>query len=100
MVELQKLNEYSSLICLTLQARFYEQPGTKVCAAFLASNNSKEAETVKFMGQEYYLPARSISILPDCKNVVYNTMTVIPNLLHVSIDNCLKLIIGAAPKTD
>ncbi|KAG6761673.1 hypothetical protein POTOM_034902 [Populus tomentosa] len=58
-------------------ARFYEQPGTKVCAAFLASNNSKEAETVKFRGQEYYLPARSISILPDCKTVVYNTMTVV-----------------------
>ncbi|KAL3580796.1 hypothetical protein D5086_018631 [Populus alba] len=60
-----------------VEARFYEQPGTKVCAAFLASNNSKEAETVKFRGQEYYLPARSISILPDCKNVVYNTMTVV-----------------------
>ncbi|KAJ6409928.1 hypothetical protein OIU84_009424 [Salix udensis] len=60
-----------------VEVRIFEQPGTKVCAAFLANNNSKEAETVQFRGQEYYLPARSISILPDCKTVVYNTMTVV-----------------------
>ncbi|KAF9684487.1 hypothetical protein SADUNF_Sadunf04G0123300 [Salix dunnii] len=58
-----------------VEARFYEQPGTNDCAAFLANNNTKEPETVTFRGKKYYLPAKSISILPDCKTVVYNTMT-------------------------
>ncbi|KAG5247932.1 beta-galactosidase [Salix suchowensis] len=60
-----------------VEARFYEQPGTNDCAAFLANNNTKEPETVTFRGEKYYLPAKSISILPDCKTVVYNTMTVV-----------------------
>ncbi|KAL0733187.1 hypothetical protein Bca4012_009397 [Brassica carinata] len=53
--------------------RYYEQPGTKVCAAFLANNNTESAETITFRGKEYVIPPRSISILPDCKTVVYNT---------------------------
>ncbi|KAJ6402974.1 hypothetical protein OIU84_014979 [Salix udensis] len=60
-----------------VEARFYEQTGTNDCAAFLANNNTKEPETVTFRGEKYYLPAKSISILPDCKTVVYNTMTVV-----------------------
>ncbi|KAG6779658.1 hypothetical protein POTOM_016052 [Populus tomentosa] len=58
-------------------ARFFEKPGTNDCAAFLANNNTKDPETVTFRGKKYYLPAKSISILPDCKTVVYNTMTVV-----------------------
>ncbi|KAL9354243.1 hypothetical protein Peur_052213 [Populus x canadensis] len=60
-----------------VEARFFEQPGTNDCAAFLANNNTKDPETVTFRGKKYYLPAKSISILPDCKTVVYNTMTVV-----------------------
>jgi hypothetical protein len=63
-----------------MQARLYETPGTNVCAAFLANNNSKEAATASFRGVDYYLPPRSISILPDCKTVVFNTLTVTPDL--------------------
>ncbi|XP_027346416.1 beta-galactosidase 8-like isoform X2 [Abrus precatorius] len=43
-----------------------------VCAAFLANIATSDA-TVKFNGNSYHLPAWSVSILPDCKNVVLNT---------------------------
>ncbi|XP_021900379.1 beta-galactosidase 13-like [Carica papaya] len=60
-----------------VEVRYYQQPGTKVCAAFLANNDTKQAKTVKFKGQEFLLPSRSISILPDCKTVVFNTATIV-----------------------
>ncbi|KAI5410804.1 hypothetical protein KIW84_056078 [Lathyrus oleraceus] len=44
-----------------------------VCAAFLANVDTKSDETVNFSGSPYHLPAWSVSILPDCKNVVLNT---------------------------
>ncbi|XP_020214604.1 beta-galactosidase 8 [Cajanus cajan] len=43
-----------------------------VCAAFLANIATSDA-TVTFNGNSYQLPAWSVSILPDCKNVVLNT---------------------------
>ncbi|XP_020214621.1 beta-galactosidase 8 isoform X1 [Cajanus cajan] len=43
-----------------------------VCAAFLANIATSDA-TVTFNGKSYHLPAWSVSILPDCKNVVLNT---------------------------
>ncbi|KAG4979764.1 hypothetical protein JHK82_033015 [Glycine max] len=43
-----------------------------VCAAFLANIATSDA-TVTFNGNSYHLPAWSVSILPDCKNVVLNT---------------------------
>ncbi|XVE48861.1 hypothetical protein DITRI_Ditri01bG0035800 [Diplodiscus trichospermus] len=55
------------------EVRIWEQPGTSNCAAFLANNDTKKAQTLHFRGQDYTLPVRSISILPDCKTVVYNT---------------------------
>lgn len=68
-----------------MQAQFYEKPGTNICAAFLTNTNSRVPATVSFRGQAYYLPARSISILPDCKTVVLNTQTVTPHLILASI---------------
>ncbi|PNX80923.1 beta-galactosidase 8-like protein, partial [Trifolium pratense] len=44
-----------------------------VCAAFLANVDTKSDKTVNFSGNSYHLPAWSVSILPDCKNVVLNT---------------------------
>lgn len=70
---------------LVFQVKYYERPGTKVCAAFLSNNNTRESNTVKFKGQDYVLPSRSISILPDCKTVVYNTA-------QVSQDNRFDLV--------
>ncbi|XP_027346417.1 beta-galactosidase 8-like [Abrus precatorius] len=43
------------------------------CAAFLANINYTSDATVNFNGNAYDLPAWSVSILPDCKNVVLNT---------------------------
>ncbi|KAJ6395808.1 hypothetical protein OIU77_020962 [Salix suchowensis] len=46
------------------------------CAAFLSNYNTKQAARVKFNNIQYSLPPWSISILPDCKNVVFNTAKV------------------------
>ncbi|XP_038973929.1 beta-galactosidase 11-like [Phoenix dactylifera] len=51
----------------------YEKPERKVCAAFLTNTNPRIDGTVNFRGVEYSLPRRSISILPDCKTVVFNS---------------------------
>ncbi|CAO2832410.1 unnamed protein product [Amaranthus hypochondriacus] len=47
-----------------------------VCAAFLSNSDNKTDSVVKFRNMTYHLPAWSVSILPDCKNVVYNTAKV------------------------
>ncbi|KAF3440327.1 hypothetical protein FNV43_RR18611 [Rhamnella rubrinervis] len=60
-----------------LEARFYEDQRRSVCAAFLCNNNTMIPLTITFRGGNYYLPPHSISILPDCKNVVYNTQSVV-----------------------
>ncbi|XP_062094065.1 beta-galactosidase 10 [Humulus lupulus] len=46
------------------------------CAAFLANVDDKNDRTVVFRNSSYHLPAWSVSILPDCKNVVFNTAKV------------------------
>ncbi|KAH7566937.1 hypothetical protein JRO89_XS08G0256200 [Xanthoceras sorbifolium] len=46
------------------------------CAAFLANTDDKNDKTVEFRNMSYHLPAWSVSILPDCKNVVFNTAKV------------------------
>ncbi|KAI3910133.1 hypothetical protein MKW98_014518 [Papaver atlanticum] len=43
------------------------------CAAFLANNDANSDVTVSVRGFNYHLPPWSISILPDCKNTVFNT---------------------------
>ncbi|KAK1366901.1 Beta-galactosidase [Heracleum sosnowskyi] len=43
------------------------------CAAFLANYDKNSFAKVAFNGMHYNLPPWSISILPDCKNVVFNT---------------------------
>ncbi|XP_078432092.1 beta-galactosidase-like [Wolffia australiana] len=46
------------------------------CAAFLANYHSTGDAKVTFNGLQYVLPPWSISILPDCKNAVFNTAKV------------------------
>ncbi|KAF5466457.1 hypothetical protein F2P56_016380 [Juglans regia] len=46
------------------------------CAAFLANYNPRSFAKVAFGDLHYNLPPWSISILPDCKNTVYNTARV------------------------
>ncbi|CAN4086933.1 unnamed protein product [Withania somnifera] len=43
------------------------------CAAFLANYDQHSFATVTFANRHYNLPPWSISILPDCKNTVFNT---------------------------
>lgn len=66
----QKLNEFHEI-------RTYEKPGTEICAAFITNNHTREAATITFRGNKYLLPAHSISVLPDCKTVVYNTQSIV-----------------------
>ncbi|XP_047337584.1 beta-galactosidase-like [Impatiens glandulifera] len=46
------------------------------CAAFIANYNSYSFARVTFENMHFNLPPWSISILPDCKNTVYNTARV------------------------
>jgi hypothetical protein len=47
------------------------------CVAFLANIDSDKDKVVTFRNRKYDLPAWSVSILPDCKNVVFNTAKVV-----------------------
>ncbi|KAM2711110.1 hypothetical protein EV1_031262 [Malus domestica] len=62
------------------EVHFYETAATNICAAFLTNNNFQTEATVTWRGVDYYLPPRSISILPDCKTVVFNTQRVVSQL--------------------
>ncbi|KAL6531862.1 hypothetical protein OROMI_028225 [Orobanche minor] len=53
---------------------FSTKPGR--CAAFLSNFHSDKSATVKFNDIRYDLPPWSISILPDCKTVAFNTATI------------------------
>lgn len=57
------------------EADVFEDP-SGVCAAFLANMDDKDDKIVQFRNVSYNLPAWSVSILPDCKNVVFNTAKV------------------------
>ncbi|CAA7400596.1 unnamed protein product [Spirodela intermedia] len=43
------------------------------CSAFLANIDEHKTVNVKFLGQKYALPPWSVSVLPDCKHVAFNT---------------------------
>ncbi|KAL8092369.1 beta-galactosidase 8 isoform X1 [Apium graveolens] len=60
------------------------------CSAFLANFGSSSDANVTFSGKSYYLPAWSVSILPDCKNVAFNTakinsMATVPTFVRNSL---------------
>lgn len=58
-----------------LQADVYtDQSGG--CVAFLSNVDSEKDKVVTFQSRSYDLPAWSVSILPDCKNVAFNTAKV------------------------
>ncbi|KAK9690765.1 hypothetical protein RND81_09G152800 [Saponaria officinalis] len=54
-----------------LEASYYQKGD--LCAAFLWNNHTHIEKTVNFKGKEHLVPPKSISILPDCKTVVYNS---------------------------
>ncbi|CAL9155385.1 unnamed protein product [Musa hybrid cultivar] len=55
-----------------LEAHVYKTASGS-CAAFLANVGTQSDANVTFNGKTYNLPAWSVSILPDCQNVVFNT---------------------------
>ncbi|MBA0734921.1 hypothetical protein Gogos_018809, partial [Gossypium gossypioides] len=57
------------------QAHTYTS-GSGDCAAFLSNYDTESATRVLFNNMHYNLPPWSISILPDCRNVVFNTAKV------------------------
>lgn len=60
---------------MTFQVDVYEDlPGA--CAALISNMDDRNDTTVVFRNTTYDLPAWSVSILPDCKNVVFNTAKV------------------------
>eukprot|EP00928_Gymnodinium_smaydae_P016376 TRINITY_DN16131_c0_g1_i1.p1 TRINITY_DN16131_c0_g1~~TRINITY_DN16131_c0_g1_i1.p1 ORF type:complete len:665 (+),score=-23.34 TRINITY_DN16131_c0_g1_i1:133-2127(+) len=59
-----------------LKATVYSTKNSGVCAAFLSNVHRKQDATVQYNGASYNLPAWSVSVLPDCKNVIYNTAKV------------------------
>ncbi|KHN33673.1 Beta-galactosidase 13 [Glycine soja] len=66
----QKLNHFH-------EVRTFERVGTNMCAAFITNNHTMEPATINFRGTNYFLPPHSISILPDCKTVVFNTQQIV-----------------------
>ncbi|KAK6939901.1 D-galactoside/L-rhamnose binding SUEL lectin domain, partial [Dillenia turbinata] len=59
-----------------LQQAYVFKENSGKCAAFLVNNDSRKDVQVIFQNSSYLLPRKSISILPDCKNVVFNTAKV------------------------
>lgn len=60
---------------------FREESGG--CVAFLVNNDQQKAATVQFQNISFVLLPKSISILPDCQNVIFNTAKV--KLIYTSI---------------
>ncbi|CAA0827926.1 Beta-galactosidase 16 [Striga hermonthica] len=70
---------YGSRIIIPLgpQQEAYVYSGKKgQCAAFLVNTNIRHNAEVQFRNGTYQIPRHSISILPDCKTVVFNTAKV------------------------
>ncbi|KAL2243811.1 UNVERIFIED_CONTAM: Beta-galactosidase 3 [Sesamum indicum] len=68
--------EPTSLSLGPLQEADVYEDSSGACAAFIANMDDKNDKTVVFLNTSYYLPAWSVSILPDCKSVVFNTAKV------------------------
>lgn len=58
------------------QEAFVFRENSQVCAAFLVNNDIRRNVMVQFQNISYELPPKSISILPDCKIVAFNTAKV------------------------
>lgn len=72
-----------------LQEAHVFSSGQGKCAAFLANYDTESEASVSFNNIEYKLPPWSISILPDCKDEVFNTakVAVQSSSLQMSLTN-------------
>ncbi|XP_076936919.1 beta-galactosidase 14-like, partial [Bidens hawaiensis] len=64
--KVQDINKFVQIVT-------YEKPESKLCAAFLSNRHKKVHRTVDFRGKQYFLSRRSVTILPNCKNIMFNT---------------------------
>ncbi|KAL8158433.1 beta-galactosidase 9 [Apium graveolens] len=71
----QEAHVYRGNILDEGQIRTFSKSGS-ICAAFLANIDEHKAADAEFLGQVYTLPPWSVSILPDCKHVAFNTAKV------------------------
>ncbi|KAL8144307.1 hypothetical protein V2J09_017339 [Rumex salicifolius] len=62
---------------------YYPKKGK--CTAFLSNYDKKSAAKVLFNDVHYSLPPLSISILPDCRNVAFNTAKVGAQTSHMAM---------------
>lgn len=60
---------------LFVQANVYSDPSGG-CVAFIANMDEQNDRSIIFQNRSYNVPAWSVSILPDCKNVAFNTAKV------------------------
>uniref|UniRef100_A0A2P2KFZ5 Beta-galactosidase n=3 Tax=Rhizophora mucronata TaxID=61149 RepID=A0A2P2KFZ5_RHIMU len=82
------------------EADIYADPSGSSCAAFLANMDEKNDKIVEFRNLSYHLPAWSVSMLPDCKNVIFNTAKVSSQTSVVEmIPEKLKLSMGSSNGT-
>ncbi|KAI4379584.1 hypothetical protein MLD38_005862 [Melastoma candidum] len=58
----------------SLSSTVYTMPTQSTC--FLANLNTTADATIDFQGNQFTVPAWSVSILPDCENEAYNTAKV------------------------
>nr|XP_011468258.1 PREDICTED: beta-galactosidase 6 isoform X2 [Fragaria vesca subsp. vesca] len=58
------------------EAYVFQEESAGRCVAFLINNDEKVNATVQFRNISYYLRPKSISILPDCGKVIFNTAKV------------------------
>lgn len=72
------------------QGYVFEEENGK-CAAFLINNDKGNTVTVQFNNSSYKLLPKSISILPDCQNVAFNTAHVSYNFVRINY-MCTELI--------
>lgn len=70
----------NGLLFVILQAHVFRSK-SGACAAFLANYDASYSVRVTYQNLPYDLPAWSVSILPDCKTVVYNTAKVSKTIL-------------------
>ncbi|XP_022756439.1 beta-galactosidase-like [Durio zibethinus] len=66
------------------EAHVFES-GSNTCAAFLANYDQENSATVTFRNMQYDLLPWSVSILPDCKNAIFNTAKVSAPNFHMGM---------------
>jgi len=83
---------------LLFQAHVYTTESGE-CAAFLSNYDSKSSVRVLFNNMHYSLPPWSVSILPDCRNVVFNTAKVCNKSLAYLV-SCIVFSYSIHPSDD